>query len=79
MSNPFLISLITTIVNVCGTPISFYTIERFGRRPLLIWGAVGMCICEFVIAIVGTADGGSQAANYCLIVFVCLYVFCFAS
>jgi ABC-type sulfate transport system permease component len=39
ISNPFLISLITTLVNVCSTPISFYTIEKFGRRPLLIYGA----------------------------------------
>lgn len=39
ISNPFLISLITTLVNVCSTPISFYTIEKFGRRPLLIIGA----------------------------------------
>ncbi|KAF2723634.1 general substrate transporter [Polychaeton citri CBS 116435] len=79
LKNPFLISMITTIVNVCSTPISFYTIERFGRRPLLIWGAVGMCICEYIVAIVGTAAEGSTAANLCLIVFVCLYVFFFAS
>lgn len=40
--SPFIIALITTLVNVCSTPISFWTIERFGRRPLLIWGAIGM-------------------------------------
>ncbi|KAL8694033.1 MAG: hypothetical protein Q9224_003644, partial [Gallowayella concinna] len=57
ISNPFLISLITTLVNVCSTPISFWTVERFGRRPLLIWGALGMLICEFLVAIMGTADG----------------------
>ena len=28
-------------------------IERFGRRPLLIWGAVVMCICEYLVAIIG--------------------------
>ncbi|QIW94547.1 hypothetical protein AMS68_000065 [Peltaster fructicola] len=79
LQNPFLISLVTTIVNVCSTPFAFFTIERFGRRPLLIWGAVGMTVCELIIAIVGTTDAGSQAANYCLIVFVCLYIFFFAS
>lgn len=74
-----MISLITTIVNVCSTPVSFYTIERYGRRPLLIYGAVAMSICEFVIAGVWTADAQSHAANYCLIVFVCIYIFFFAS
>lgn len=71
--------MITTIVNVLSTPVSFYTIEKFGRRPLLIWGAVGMSICEFIVAIVGLVDGTSTAASYCLIVFVCLYIFFFAS
>ncbi|KAI7281007.1 general substrate transporter [Hortaea werneckii] len=79
LKGPFLISMITTIVNVVSTPISFYTIERFGRRPLLIHGAIAMTICEFVIAIVGTALPNSESANYCLIVFVCIYVFFFAS
>jgi hypothetical protein len=41
--NPFLISLVTTLVNVL-TPISFWAIEYIGRRPLLIWGGMGMII-----------------------------------
>jgi len=52
IQNAFLISLITTLVNVCSTPVSFWTIERFGRRPLLIWGALGMLICEFIVGII---------------------------
>jgi MFS family permease len=71
--------MITTAVNVASTPISFWTIEKFGRRMLLIYGAIGMLICEFIIAIVGTALPGSAAAGYCLIVFVCIYIFFFAS
>ncbi|KAK5133319.1 hypothetical protein LTR08_007844 [Meristemomyces frigidus] len=79
IENAFLISLITTIVNVVSTPVSFYTIERFGRRPLLIYGAIAMTLCEFIVAIVGTVHPDSPAANYCLITFVCLYIFFFAS
>ncbi len=79
LQNAFLISLVTTVVNACSTPVSFYTIERYGRRPLLIWGAVAMSICEFVIAAVWTADPAARGANYVMIVFVCLYVFFFAS
>jgi SP family sugar:H+ symporter-like MFS transporter len=78
ISNPFLIGLITTLVNVCSTPISFWTVERFGRRPLLIWGALGMVICQFIVAIVGTANG-SDAATKVLIAFICIYIFFFAS
>ena len=76
--NPFLIGLITTLVNVCSTPISFWTVERFGRRPLLIWGALGMVICQFIVAIVGTANG-SDSATKAMIAFICIYIFFFAS
>jgi len=57
ISNPFLISLIFTLVNVCSTPLSFYTVERFGRRTILIFGALGMLICQFLVAIIGVTVG----------------------
>jgi SP family sugar:H+ symporter-like MFS transporter len=79
ISNPFLISLVTTLVNVLSTPISFWTIERFGRRNLLIYGALGMLICEFIVAIIGTADGGNKTTVKAEISFICIYIFFFAS
>ena len=78
VQNPFLISLITTLVNVCSTPISFYTIERFGRRPLLIWGAFGMVVCQFIVAITGTVTSSAPAVTS-MIAFICIYIFFFAS
>ncbi|MCJ1407971.1 hypothetical protein MMC19_002043 [Ptychographa xylographoides] len=78
--NPFLIGLITTLVNVCSTPISFWTIEKFGRRPLLIIGAAGMVVCQFIVAIVGTATGATAGAPVdVMIAFICIYIFFFAS
>jgi MFS family permease len=79
ISNPFLISLIFTLVNVCSTPISFYTVERFGRRTLLVWGALGMVVCQFIVGAVGTALPNNQAATRALITFICIYIFFFAS
>lgn len=83
ISNPFLISLVTTLVNVCSTPISFYTVERFGRRPILIWGALGMLVCEFIVAIIGVTAGrtseNNTAAVQAMIAFICIYIAFFAS
>ena len=79
IKNPFLISLITTLVNVCSTPISFYIVERLGRRTILIWGALGMLICEFLVAIIGTADGKNPSAIRAEIAFICIYIFFFAT
>lgn len=61
-------------------------VDRFGRRSLLIWGAVWMCTMEFLIAIIGVTAGDAQAdgtvnaaAQKCLIALTCLYVAAFAS
>ncbi|KAK4160283.1 general substrate transporter [Cladorrhinum sp. PSN259] len=79
ISNPFLINLITTLVNVCSTPVSFYTMERLGRRTLLIWGAFGMVVCQFIVAIVGTVAPDNDKAVKCMIAFICIYIFFFAT
>ncbi|KZT52567.1 general substrate transporter [Calocera cornea HHB12733] len=78
ISNSFTISMATTAVNVGSTPFSWYLIEKVGRRNLLIWGAVGMVVCEFIVAGVGVGLPGSQAATVCLIVFICIYIAFFA-
>ncbi|KAI7126191.1 putative glucose transporter rco-3, partial [Hortaea werneckii] len=93
IGNVFLISLIFTLVNVCSTPISFWTVEWLGRRPLLIWGAFGMLICQFLVAIIGVTVGfnhthenaaGDTIANNipavnAQIAFIAIFIFFFAS
>ena len=79
ISDPFLMSLVTTLVNVCMTPISFWSMERVGRRALLIWGALGMCICEFIVAIIGTIRPDDDAAVKAMIAFICIYIAFFAT
>ncbi|KAJ5081779.1 Major facilitator-type transporter ecdD [Penicillium alfredii] len=79
MNNPFLMSTIMNVVNVATTPASFYMIEKFGRRTLLLWGACSMCLCEFLVAIVGVTDASGRTSNLCLIVFTCFYIASFAT
>lgn len=38
-----------------------------------------MFVCQYIVAIVGTALPGSNAANNVLIAFVCIYIYFFAS
>lgn len=83
ISNPFLIQLVTTLVNVCSTPLSFWIIERFGRRTIMIWGALGMLICEFIVGIVGVTAAAPDKHNHpavsAQIAFICIYIFFFAT
>ncbi|KAJ5626347.1 hypothetical protein N7510_002656 [Penicillium lagena] len=79
IQNPFLISLITTLVNVCATPLSFWTIEKFGRRPLLIYGGIAMFLMQFIIGAIGTAEPDNPAAVKAMIAVICFQIFCFAT
>ncbi|KAJ2934831.1 hypothetical protein H1R20_g2314, partial [Candolleomyces eurysporus] len=80
IEDPFLITIATNIVNVFMTLPGMYGVEKFGRRRLLLIGAVGMCVCEFIVAIVGVAVPDSNiAAQKVLIAFVCIYIAFFAS
>lgn len=82
ISEPFLIALVTTLVNVCSTPLSFWTIEKFGRRALLIWGALGMIIMQYIVATIGVTVGRPEEHNdsavKTMIAFICLNIFFFA-
>lgn len=83
IDDPFLISLITTLVNVCSTPVAFWTIERFGRRRILIGGAAGMVISQFIVGILGVTAGApgknNTAAISAMIAFICINIFFFAT
>ncbi|KAF4555746.1 Sugar (and other) transporter-like protein 2 [Elsinoe fawcettii] len=78
-SNPFTIGLITSCINVASTVPGLYLVEKWGRRNLLLFGAVGMAVCQFIVAGVGTGTNTQdQPAQKALIAFVCIYIFFFA-
>lgn len=92
VSNPFTISLVMQIINFVSTIPGLLVVESWGRRKLLIVGAVGMAICQLTIASVTTAIGDTRnpghgadkdpkmvVGNQILIIFVAIYVFFFAA
>lgn len=81
INSPFVIALITNIVNVVSTVPGMILVESLGRRRLLMVGAAGMTICQFVVATVGSTVHSTHvhAANMILIIFVCFDLFFFAA
>ncbi|OAK99904.1 general substrate transporter [Phaeosphaeriaceae sp. SRC1lsM3a] len=86
IKDPFLISMVTTLVNVLSTPASFVMVEKIGRRTILIWGAAGMVIMQFIVGIIGaTAGKTTDPANVnenavrAMIAFICLNISVFAT
>ncbi|KAF8328345.1 MFS monosaccharide transporter [Cantharellus anzutake] len=80
ISNPFLISVATNVVNVGMTVPGMWAVDKVGRRSLLLIGAAGMLFCEYIIAIVGvTISTSNLAGQKVLIAFVCIYIAFFAA
>jgi len=78
--NPFTIQVITGVVNMVSTLPGLYLVEKMGRRNLLLMGAIGMCVCQYIVAIVGTVSSVENlSAQKTSIAFVCIYIFFFAS
>jgi sugar porter (SP) family MFS transporter len=76
----FTIQVITNTVNVVSTIPGLYLVETLGRRNLLLLGAVGMAICQFIVAITGTVAASTNLdAQRAAIAFVCVYIYFFAS
>ncbi|KAF8515072.1 MFS monosaccharide transporter [Gautieria morchelliformis] len=80
VGDPFLQSVATNVVNVGMTIPGIYFVDKVGRRNLLLIGAAGMMICEYIVAIAGiTLPATNIAGQKVLVAFVCIYIAFFAS
>ena len=50
MGNPMVQTVIMGIVNIAFTLVAVFTVEKLGRKPLLIWGSIGMAVGAFGVA-----------------------------
>jgi MFS transporter, SP family, sugar:H+ symporter len=68
-------SVATNVVNVGMTIPGIYFVDKVGRRNLLLIGAAGMMVCEFIVAIAGvTLPATNIAGQKVLVAFVCIYI-----
>ncbi len=44
MGDPMMQTVIMGIVNISFTLVAVFTVDRLGRKPLLIWGSIGMAV-----------------------------------
>ncbi len=51
MDNPMVQTVVMGVVNILFTLVAVFTVEKFGRKPLLITGSVGMAIGAFGVAL----------------------------
>ncbi|QLQ78329.1 hypothetical protein HG537_0A05760 [Torulaspora globosa] len=87
LEDSFETAIILGAVNFASTFISLWIVERFGRRKCLLWGSASMAACFVVFATVGVTSlwpqgkqaPSSKSAGNVMIVFTCIFIFCFAT
>ncbi|CCC70794.1 hypothetical protein NCAS_0F03100 [Naumovozyma castellii] len=87
LEDSFQTSIVIGVVNFFSTFFALYTVDRFGRRRCLLWGAATTTVCFVIYASVGVTrlypngkdQPSSKGAGNCMIVFTCFYIFCFAT
>ena len=66
------------VVNVLLTIVALRMLDRAGRRPLLLWGLVGMVISLGVLGAAFLLTGSSPIVAWLAVISLALYVACFA-
>ena len=51
MENPMVITVFMGVVNILFTLVAIFTVEKWGRKPLLIYGSLGMALGAFGVAV----------------------------
>lgn len=51
MGNPMMQTVIMGVINIVFTLVAIFTVEKIGRKPLLIYGSVGMAVGAFGVAL----------------------------
>ena len=51
MENPMMQTIIMGVVNILFTLVAIFTVEKWGRKPLLITGSTGMAVGAFGVAL----------------------------
>lgn len=51
MGNPMVQTVFMGVINILFTLLAIFTVEKWGRKPLLVYGSVGMAIGAFGVAL----------------------------
>ena len=73
MSNPMVNTVVMGVINILFTLLAVFTVEKLGRKPLLITGSLGMALGAFGVAL---AFDNPNLGMLCMISLM-LYSACF--
>ena len=75
MGNPMVQTVIMGIVNISFTLVAVFTVEKLGRKPLLISGSIGMAVGAFGVALSNLCDLPAIVAVLSIMVYSASFMF----
>lgn len=73
MDNPMVNTVLMGVVNIAFTLVAIFTVEKIGRKPLLICGSIGMSLGAFGVAL----TFGNPVLSMLCMISIMLYSACF--
>ena len=75
MTNPMVNTVVMGVVNILFTLVAVFTVEKLGRKPLLICGSIGMAIGAFGVALTFGHQGMEMITMLSIMVYSASFMF----
>ncbi len=75
LENPMLFTVLMGVVNISFTLVAIFTVEKLGRKPLLIWGSLGMALGAICYAIATLVNLNPILQAACIMVYSASFMF----
>ena len=75
MQNPMVITVLMGFINILFTLVAIFTVEMWGRKPLLIWGSLGMAVGAFGVAMTFGQAGMEVVTAVSIMVYSASFMF----
>ena len=75
MDNEMMFTVFMDIINILFTLVAVFTVEKWGRKPLLIWGSIGMAIGAFGVALTFGHAGMEMITAISIMVYSASFMF----